>query len=574
MRFSVLSYFIFLSLLNLSANNHAQYKAYNLRAPLDIPLLLSGNFAELREHHFHAGLDFKTQGHTGLPIYAVADGYVSRISVSPVGYGRALYIDHPQLHLTTVYAHLSAYAPQIDNLAKVQHYKLKKYNLNYFPEERIYVKKGDIIAYSGNSGSSAGPHLHFETRQRSNQFPINPLFFGFDIKDTIKPSINGLRIYPIEGKGVLNQRQYNNSKFYPTVFYSGAYHLKGNPKIQAWGQLGFSLNTIDYLDGSWNKCGVYSIELYSDSLLVFQQKMDEISYDEMRYIDAHVDQVIRKKSNADYQYSFLAKPNNPLSIYKKTLNKGLINLDTEKDYHINYRVRDTYGNTSTLTFNISGKPHAIPTKKDSMLILNWQEAYRYSTPQFQLYIPAEAMYENQSISYNLSDDDRFLAPIIEINNQHKLLNKKASISIRPNINSQVPLDKMVICKVQDDTSLEFLPTEIHNGTLKTQVYDFSRFTISVDTIAPSIQTRNIYPEKRFKDGETFGFKIEDDFTGLWDYKGSIDGAWALFLYDAKNNYVYYTIDPQRLEKGKMHKLEFKVWDATNNKTAYSTKFYW
>ena len=292
MKPTTLLYIILLFSISLSANEHPEYKAYQLRAPLDIPLLLSGNFAELRSHHFHAGIDFKTQGKTGLPIYAVADGYVSRINVSPVGYGRALYIDHPDLNLTTVYAHLSAYAPQIDSLAKARHYEIEKYNINYFPNERIYVKKGDIIAYSGNSGSSGGPHLHFETRQRDNQAPINPLFFGFDIKDTMKPSINGLRIYPIAGQGVVN-KQFSDSKFYPVVYYSGAYHLKGNPKIEAWGNLGFALNTIDYLDGSWSKCGIYSIELLTDSQLIFKQEMDQISYDEMRYIDAHIDQEIR-----------------------------------------------------------------------------------------------------------------------------------------------------------------------------------------------------------------------------------------------------------------------------------------
>lgn len=573
MRFFILLYITCAAFFSLSANNHAAYKAYNLRSPLDIPLLLSGNFAELRAHHFHAGLDFKTQGKTGLPIYAVADGYVSRINVSPVGYGNALYIDHPELNLTTVYAHLSAYAPHIDSLAKAKHYALEKYNLNYFPDERIYVKKGDIIAYSGNSGSSGGPHLHFETRERDNQAPINPLFFGFDVKDTMKPSINGLRIYPLEGQGVLNQK-YSGSKFYPIVYYSGAYHLKGNPKIEAWGQVGFALSAIDYLDGSWSKCGIYSIELFADSQLIFQQEMDQISYDEMRYIDAHIDQEVRKKANADYQYSFLAKPNNPLSIYKKTQNKGYLNLAKEKKYHVKYRVQDSYGNTSTLSFNIEGKSQTIPSKTDSTLTLNWQEAYRYSTPQFQLYIPAKAMYENQSITYKITNDSSSLAPIVEIQNKHKLLNKQASISLRPNKKTNIPLEKMVICKVQDKGSLEFIPTELKDGTLTAKVYNFSRFTIGADTIAPSISPYKISKGKHFGNTATFGFKIKDDFTGLWDYKGTIDGTWALFLYDAKNNYVHYTIDPQRLKKGQMHQLEFEVWDATNNKSFYSTEFYW
>lgn len=574
MRFYTLLYLVFTLTFSLSANNHPDYTSYDLRAPLDIPLLLSGNFAELRSHHFHAGIDFKTQGKTGFPIIAVADGYVSRISVSPAGYGFALYLDHPELELTTLYGHLSAYAPKIDRLVKARHYEIEKYNLNYFPDERIYVKKGDTIAYSGNSGSSGGPHLHFETRQRSNQAPINPLLFGFDVKDTMKPSINGLRIYPIEGKGVLNQEQYKDSKFYPIVYYSGEYHIKGNPTIEAWGKLGFAISTIDYLDGSWSKCGIYSIELFADSQLIFQQEMDQISYSEMRYIDAHLDQAVRKKSRTDYQYTFLAKPNNPLSIYKSNKNKGLLNITSEKKYQVKYLVKDSYGNTSALNFNIKGKASNIPTVKDSSLVLNWQEAYRYSTPQFQLYIPAKAMYENQSISYEVTNDSNYLAPVIEVDNQHKLLNKKATLSLRPYPNSTIPLEKMVMCKVQAKGNLEFLPSEMDQGSLKAKVYSFSRFTISADTIAPSITPYNIKSGKRFSSPATFGFKVKDDFTGLWDYKGSIDGHWALFLFDAKKNYVYYTIDPQRLEKGKTHHLEFEVWDACNNISSYTTDFYW
>jgi murein DD-endopeptidase MepM/ murein hydrolase activator NlpD len=203
MRHIIITLLILSSIVGFS-QSRTDYASYPLRAPLDIPLLLSGNFAELRSHHFHAGLDFKTQGRTGLPIYAPADGYVSRINISTAGYGNALYIDHPELNLTTVYGHLTRYAPAIDSLAKAKHYELEKYNINFFPEkEAIKIKKGDIIAYSGNTGSSAGPHLHFETRDRATQDPINPLFFGFDIKDTMAPSINGLRIYPLQCEGVI-----------------------------------------------------------------------------------------------------------------------------------------------------------------------------------------------------------------------------------------------------------------------------------------------------------------------------------------------------------------------------------
>ncbi len=574
MRTSLFFYIFIFQLLSLSAKQHTEYLEYHLSAPLDIPLLLSGNFAELRPHHFHGGVDFKTQGVEGMAIHAVADGYVSRINVSTAGYGRALYLDHPDLNLTTVYGHLSRYAPRIDSLAKAKHYELEKYNIDFFPEDiRIKVKKGDIIAYSGNTGSSAGPHLHFETRDRITQTPINPLFFGFDITDTMKPSINGLRIYPIPGKGSLNNKQ-DSSQFFKVAHYANDYHLKGTPTINVWGNIGFAISTLDYLNGSWSKCGIYSIELYADSQLVFKQEMDKIPYDEMRFIDAHVDQKIYQKTNAKYQYSFLAKPNNPLSIYKKLKNKGIVTFSDNKLHAIEYIIKDTYGNTSKLAFNIQSKEQKIDTIKPKGNLLRWSEAYHYSTNQFQLNVPANAMYEDQTFDYTIMRDSNYLSPIIEVNNHQKLLNKKATISLRPDSDTNIPLEKMVMCKIQDNGQIAFLPSEIKNGSLNSEVYDFSRYTISLDTIAPTLKAINIYDGKRFSGVSTFGFKIQDDFTGLWDYTGTIDNKWVLFYCDIKTNYVYYTIDPKRLEKGKTHHLSFEVWDATNNITNYNADFYW
>lgn len=561
------------TIINSVAQNTPDYKSYNLQSPIDIPILLSGNFAELRSHHFHAGIDFKTQGVTGLPIYAPADGYVSRINISTTGYGKAIYIDHPEINLTTVYGHLKGFVPAIDSVAKAKHYELEKYNIDFFLEkDLIKVKKGDIIAYSGNTGSSGGPHLHFETRERSTQDPINPLFFGFDIKDTTPPSINGLRIYPQEGTGVVN-KQGEGSKFYPIVFYSGAYHLKDNPTINVWGEVGFGVNTLDYLDGSWSKCGIYSIELLADGELIFKQEMDKVSYSEMRFIDAHIDQDIRSKSRKDYQYSYQAKPNNPLSIYKEMKDSGVLNFSDSLTHEIHYRIKDNHGNTSNLVFNVTSKPQDIPAKEEQPL-LKWQDEHKYASNQFQLIIPRHAFYEDQVIAYDSSVDERFLSPVFKINNGQRPLNKKATVNIRPYSNTNVPIEKMVMCKVREGNKKDFLASDIRNNTLSTKVYSFSSFAISCDTIAPTLTPVNIFKGKRFTTPAKFGFKVKDDFTGLWDYAGTIDDQWALFYYEYKQNYIYYQIDPTRLEKGKMHKLKFRAWDATNNVVEYETEFYW
>ncbi len=571
-KFKIRYILLLLVAFSLNAFANEKYKSYNLRSPLDIPLYLSGNFAELRGGHFHAGLDFKTQGVIGKPIYAVADGYVSRINVSTGGYGRALYIDHPELGLTTVYAHSHKYIPAIDSIAKSYHYAQEKYNINVFPDERYYVKKGQIIAYSGNTGSSAGPHLHFETRDLKTQDPINPLFFGFDVKDTKAPSINGLRIYPIDNNGVV-AGQSDDSKFYSIVYYSGKYHLKNNPTINVWGKLGFAVSVIDYLDDSWSKCGIYTIELFVDSTRIYKQEMDRFSYSETRFIDAHIDQEVRAKHRVDYQYSFKAKPNNPLSIYKEMLNDGVVDFSDSAQHLISYKIKDTYGNTSVLEFKVNSVKQDIAPKSDEKL-LKWEEAHQYSTNQVKLEIPARAFYEDQSLDCNVINDSKYLAPIFKIDNKEKPLNKKATISIRPYDNDTMSIDKMVICKISDSGNLSPLATTKKDGVLSTSTYGLANYTVSCDTIAPSITPVNIANGKRFDSVATFGFKVKDDFTGIWDYTATIDGNWALFYYEYKQDYVYYTIDPKRLTKGQNHQLEFEVWDAVGNKVTYSGNFYW
>ncbi len=553
--------------------NIKDYKADSLAAPLHIPLVLSGNFAELRTNHFHAGIDIKTQGVEGIPVYAPADGYISRIKISTSGYGHALYIDHPQLGLTTVYGHLSGYIPKIDSLAKAKHYQLEKYNIDFYIEkDAIKVKKGDLIAYTGNTGSSGGPHLHFEIRDSETQDPINPLYFGFDIKDTTRPSINGLRIYPHPGDGVVDYKL-EDSKFYPVVFYSGKYHLKGNPQINAWGKIGFGVNTIDYLDGSWNKCGIYTIELYDNKELIFKQEMNRIPYSEMHYINAHIDQETYRKSHVKYQYAFQAKPNNPLSVYKTMRHDGLIDFSDSITHEITYLIKDTYGNTSELVFTVNSKKQDIPPINRNNY-LKWKEPHQIITEQFELNIPKNGFYEDQTLNYSMTPDSAFYAPIINLDNHHKLLNKKAELIIRPDSTCSIPIEKMIICELDDNNQPSFIPTKIKNDVLTAKVSSLGTFSITCDTIAPTLERYNIYNGKKFNSIATFGFKVKDDFSGLWDYTATIDGKWALFYYESKKNYIYYTIDPTRLEKGKNHQLHFEAWDATNNKINQNLEFYW
>ncbi len=238
--------FLFFSI----TTSYAQNEYYS--SPVKIPILLSGNFAELRSNHFHSGIDIKTQGVTGFPIYSVADGFVSRIVVSPTGYGNALYINHPN-GTTTVYGHLQSFRDDIAEYVKENQYLQKsfKVDLKVLPGE-FQIKKDDIIAKSGNSGSSGGPHLHFEIRDTKSENPLNPLKYNFDIKDTIPPKILSLMITPLSDDSYVIDD--TRKRRFPIVFYNGKYHIKNNPAVPVYGEIGFAIETNDYLNGSWNKC--------------------------------------------------------------------------------------------------------------------------------------------------------------------------------------------------------------------------------------------------------------------------------------------------------------------------------
>ena len=276
--------------------------------PMEIPLILSGNFGELRSNHFHSGLDIKTQQREGVPIYAPADGYINRIKVSHFGYGKALYITHPNGY-STVYAHLQRYAGVIQEYVKDKQYKKESYTLELFPEKEILpVKKGDLIAYSGNSGSSGGPHLHFEIRDPASR-PMNPLLFGINIPDTKKPLINTIFAYPLGKDAQVNNSQ-NPIKLRLILQKDGSYKTEN---VTAFGRIGFGISTYDQQNGASNKNGVYQIRAINNGEEVFKVLFEKFSFDETRYLNRFIDYAYYKTNRSRVQKLF-RQSNNPISL--------------------------------------------------------------------------------------------------------------------------------------------------------------------------------------------------------------------------------------------------------------------
>src|SRR5690606_21178437 len=304
-------FFLFFTSTILSAQNN--YPQDYFGSPLEIPLILSGNFAELRSNHFHSGLDLKTQQRIGLKVLAAADGYVSRIKIQHYGYGKTLYVTHPNGY-TTVYAHLSEYSSIIEAYVKKHQYEVESYEIEMFPATgELLVSKGELIAYSGNTGGSGGPHLHFEIRDK-DELPMNPLLFGYDIKDTSKPVISSLYVYPLgEGSSVNNSLRRQKLKL--TLLKNGDY---GAESVTALGDIGFAINTFDRQDLAANANGVYNIQTFINGSQNFEVDFRKFSFDETNRLNRFIDYEHFKTAKERIQKLF--NDNNDLSILKSINN--------------------------------------------------------------------------------------------------------------------------------------------------------------------------------------------------------------------------------------------------------------
>ena len=306
---------ILLAHLNFAQNKYPQDY---FRHPLDIPLVLSGTFAELRSNHFHSGLDIKTQQREGLKTYTAAPGYVSRIKISHWGYGKALYITHPNGY-TSVYAHLQKFSPKIEAYIKQRQYEKESFTIELFPSaEELPIIKDEIVGFTGNTGGSGGPHLHFEIRD-SKERPMNPMLFGIDIKDTKKPKIVGIYAYPRNSiSHVNNSNERVELRLIPQK--TGDYNVE---KIKAFGKLGFGVITWDRQDLAANKNGVSNIQTFFNGNKNLEINFSRFSFSETKHLNRLIDYEYFKKKKSRIQKLFI-ESNNPLSLYQNADNDGYI----------------------------------------------------------------------------------------------------------------------------------------------------------------------------------------------------------------------------------------------------------
>jgi hypothetical protein len=543
-----------------------QYPQNYFRYPLDLPPTTAGCFGELRSNHFHSGLDFKTEQRTGFPVHAAAEGYVSRLRIQFGGFGRAVYITHPNGY-TTVYGHLEKLAPE---LAKVVHdyqyaHQTWEADILLLPAQQP-VSKGQVFAWSGNAGASAGPHVHFEIRDTKTEQTINPQLFGLSIPDKVKPAITALYAYHLNGDPFSEK---TTKEFFKVAGAAGNYHLYKTSTIALSGELGFGISTTDMNSTSMNKNGVYSIQLKVDDKLVYTFAVERFAFDQTHAINAHIDYPAFLMSGREVQKSFIL-PGNKISVYPQAVNRGIVTFNDDALHDIEYIVKDVAGNTSTLKFKVKSKtPTEKPLKeKPPGILFKYNQPNEFSFDQVKIIIPEGNLYDDLYFNYAvLPRRPGAYSATYRIHNRFTPIHDSYELWIKPDASIGRFADKAVVVNTATGSEGGIY----QNGYIKATCKNFGDFCLKVDTVGPHIEPINISDGKNMARAAKVSFRMSDNLSGIKSYNGMIDGHWVLMEWDYKTKILSFIFD-DTIKPGK-HVFSLAVADNKDNITQYTANFY-
>ncbi|AWI27086.1 M23 family metallopeptidase [Flavobacterium pallidum] len=554
--------------LLLSASLFAQnpYPTDYFRSPLDIPLFLSGSFGEIRANHFHAGLDFKTQQKEGWPVHAAADGYVARIKISPYGYGKAIYVNHPN-GFTTVYGHLSKANGAIEAYIKKAQYDQQNFEVEMFPAPgELPVMKGDTIAFSGNTGGSGGPHLHFEIRNTISEKILNPMLFGFDkqVADTRLPVITTLMVYPIGAESVVNQchkPQTVNMALQPDGSYIA-------DKILVSGKVGFGISTYDLTDSNYTKSGVYQVEALNNGSPVFSYQLDTFAFDEGRYVNALLDYGKLKNTGMRIQQLYMEQPY-PLSIIRTDKSNGIIEATPNLAQNYKIKISDAHRNAISIDVPIeySDLP-AIDEKvgvKKTAYLLKSANDNNYTKDNVSVFIPANTFYDDFYLNFDVKDGKLTLA------DDSVPVHSNFTITFEDTSTPEKDRDKMFIASIEGK-KLSYNPTTRKGNNFISYTKNLGEFVLAKDTVAPVISHPNFKEGKWITKQSTLELTIRDNLSGIKTYNGWLNGQWILFEYDYKNRRIIHRFADNMFQDGR-NDLKVVVSDNVGNSAIFETHFF-
>lgn len=536
------------------------------RNPLNIAMDASGTFGELRSTHFHAGDDYRTQQRVGLPLHAAAEGYVSRVRVQIGGGGNSVYIDHPN-GFTTTYLHMDSFNDALTNIVRAEQYKQQRFDVDINLEShQIPLKKGQFIGNAGNTGGSAGPHLHFEIRDTKTQHPLNPQLFGLRFTDNFNPTINSIMLYDLNDD-LFNEHTPRRPLSVKAV-RSGVYTLAQTAPVAVNGKFGLGISTIDRHRAGGFQNGVYSIELFVDGQLISAVLFEELDFNTSRAIHSYVDYPHWKKTKVKVQKSF-KDPANPIEIFKTLNNRGIIELQESRIYDIKYVVKDVAGNCSELDFKIQNNPTVTkPTaKRLGVKLLKYDQENSYETDDINIHIPIGTLYGDVDFEYGTAAQSTNAYSLIhKVHNNLTPLFNAYSLAIKPTNLPTHLQDKALIASTENGSE----GGKFEEGWVKVNTRNFGNFYVAVDTVAPVITPRNLANGKNVANQPKIDFTISDNFSGIQSFNGYIDGKWVLMEYDSKNRHLWHRFDTS-LPKGQ-HTFKLVVKDWKDNEKIYEAQF--
>ncbi len=556
-----------ISSLNAQNNN---YPPDYFIPPLDGQLLLSGTFGELRSNHFHAGIDIKTGGAEGKPVYAIADGYISRIKVSTGGYGKALYITHANGYVS-VYGHLQRFNDTLQKYIRNYQYEKERFVVEKFPaKDELLVKKGKLIAYSGNTGGSTAPHLHFEIREESTQHPVNPLLFkSIGVTDFYRPKIHEVAIYPVDGDALINGK--NDTVFFRVGGWGEGHYLTGKPKITVSGKASFGIRCHDPMNDVPNKNGVYTIDFFRDSTWIFGLEMDKISFATTRYLNSLIDYGYFKKKKRRVVRTQV-DTNNRLLNYRGVLSNGIMEFSDSAVYQMKYLVKDVYGNTSKLDFEIRSSigdsaDRDIKVVRNSDTRFQYNKINKFEKDDIRLSFPANAFYRSFDFQFSSkAGDSSQYSLIYTLHNKYTPVQKSFSISIKPTHYPEKSRGQLYIAVLGNNGSNWYIGSKWERDRITAKSRLLGKYVVMADTINPEIEAVNVYDGKDISGQTSIKVKIRDRETGIKRFRATLNDRWILMEYESKKRLLFYNFD-DRLTKGE-NNLKVVVSDLLGNETVY------
>ncbi len=544
---------LLLSFFALAVPLRSQTGEAMLSVPFDFGLLLSGNFGELRSNHFHSGVDFKTQGVVGKPIKCVADGYISRATVQPGGYGQAIYVIHDNGYMT-VYGHLERFPEAVGQRVRRAQYENESFSVDIsFAPDEFVVKRGDFLAVAGNSGYSFGPHLHFEVRDTTGNELYDPMpFYAGRLKDRRPPVASEIAVYPAPGAGAVD-----------TLGVSRVYKVNGstvNDTIDVWGRVGFGVKALDYMDGVNNKYGVYRMELWVDDSLRFLSRMDNFSFAENRLINAWADYP-RYVNDSEWFLRMYVLENNPLRALSADANNGWLDVCEERLYKVEFRLSDYHGNNSSYLMNVRGKRCSIPSPNGAFR-LHWFLNNAVEHEGMRLDVPRGELFEDAVFDVDVADGEYGLSRRYSIGDEPLPLWHGAGLSLKVDSLS-VDSSKLYIKRITEKGGYS-VGGKYKDGWVSTDISSFGSFEVAVDTVAPALSPVR---EKAWMRNGRVVLAVSERETSVKSFRGTIDGRFVLFSYSSKNRRMALDLSKENVVRGK-HTLRLEVTDACGNKAVY------